>query len=1317
MMIAKSCCLGMILSLCFAGAVLPAAAEAGKLRGELPRVLEEAGSDELVPVSIVFADQLTGDRLRARATGVDAPAARRQVLIRALEEHAAASQARVLGILADAALVGHARDIQPLWIGNVVGAELTRAEIERVAALPEVSHVNWNPPRSVLLGPPATPSPPRLSLVEQLAPASLFDDAEIECGVELMRAPEVWDELGVTGEGAVVAVIDTGVCWTHSDIVQQIWVNPGEDLDGDGVVFDSDDENGVDDDGNGFVDDLIGWNFDHGNNTPEDTNSHGSHCAGTVAGDGTAGFQAGMAPDAKIMVVRVGVTFADEVDVWNGMQYAAENGADSISMSLGWPHNQDPDRATWRTNCENTIDLGTAMVIAAGNEGDGNEPDNVRTPGDVPRVITVGAVDCSDNVASFSSRGPVTWQDVPPWNDHPYPPGLIKPDVAAPGVSTRSHNICDGYSNKSGTSMATPHVAGAVALMVAQNPALEHDDLKLLLEDTAVDLGEPGKDNVYGTGRVDAYEAVLSAATPDGRISIREKAVNCDGVLNIVVSDLDLAGNGTQDVEVSSTTEPTPEIVTLTETGADSGVFRGEVSVATGEPTSDGIVQVAHGDVVTALYIDADDGQGGINVEKTDTADIDCQQPVITNVRDTDVGLAAATIRWDTNEPSDSLVVYGPETPPADEEYEGTLVTAHDVRLSRLEECTIYYYEVRSVDPQGNEARDDNGGEYHYFETLGDFGSGPVSCHAGNVTIDESAYSCTDTVTFQLSDLDLNVDSAAIDTGQVLVTSSTEATAEVVTVTETDVNSSTFTGSIDTAAGTPTPDGLLQIADADLITVTYLDADDGTGRSRTDYDTAVSDCVGPAISDLEVDTITDVRATIRWKTGEPADSVVEWGFTPDLGQVITDAGLKTSHAITLNRGETCGPVYFRVASTDEYGYESTVDADGEPFAFSNALIPGLYWKESFENGANGWQLGGEWEVGAPGGLGGSQGRPDPTNPYNNDGVLGHDLTGAGAWPGDYEPQTNEKASSPTLDASSWTNTELIFYRRLQSGSGDDARLWVWTDRGWPIWRSDDNRIDDRQYELVRYDVAGLVDGAPSVRFEFSELAGLDSHYSGWTVDDFILKDATQPDYAACADCSGVPGFAGARSAVDNDACGAAGVTVSWDAAAAWGSGSGGTYAVYRGDAPGFEPGPGTLVAAGVEGLSYNDTSAPAGATSHYLVLAESDESCGTGPANGGVLDANRHYVAVTDTTEVPDPGTVEGLTVTLVADTHVRLEWEPATDATVYKVYRSETPHPEDFLLLAETDELVYDDVGSGTTKTRYFYTVRAANACGVEGD
>ena len=510
----------------------------------------------MIPVSIVLRSQVSRDEVIGLTRAIPDRSARRAAVSARLREAARVGQAPLLRILASEAAAGRAANVRPLWISSVIGAELTPGLIQQLAARDDVDHVNYNPKRDVFLGPPAcfepdTP-PALLPPAPVAAAAAVTGTDEIECGVTQMRAPEVWNVLGQTGEGAVVALIDTGVCPTHPDIVNQIWVNPGEDLDQDGVVMDPSDQNGVDDDGNGFIDDLIGWNFDLGNNNPTDGAGHGSHCAGTIAGDGTSGTQSGMAPDARIMVVRVGTTFADEVDVWNGMQYAADNGADAISMSLGWPHGQNPDRATWRTNCENTIDLGTAMVIAAGNEGSGNAPDNVRTPGDVPRVITVGATDCADQVAGFSSRGPVTWQNVPPFGDHPYPPGLIKPDVSAPGVNTKSHSFCSGYTFMSGTSMATPHVAGAVALMVGANPNLEHDEIKQVLRDTAVDRGVPGNDNEYGQGRVDAYEAVSRGASK----LIYESHT---------VSDANPAyGNGDGNVDIG-------EIVRLTVTLRDKG--------------------------------------------------------------------------------------------------------------------------------------------------------------------------------------------------------------------------------------------------------------------------------------------------------------------------------------------------------------------------------------------------------------------------------------------------------------------------------------------------------------------------------------------------------------------------------------------------------------------------------------------------------------------------------------------------------------------------------------------------------------------------
>jgi subtilisin family serine protease len=308
---AASVLCAVLLAIASVSAAPPAVPAGAKLMGDLSAVLDAAAPGERIPVYFVLADQLEGDALRARvaalagdaaaAPGAAGKAARRQATVRTLREHAARTQAGLLAALRTLEAQGGAARVRPLWIGNVVGADLAPAAIRALAARPEVVRVNWNPKRDVFLGArasaaPAPPPGPRARYgLSPLAPAGADGPSPdaVECGVVTMRAPEVWNELGNTGAGAVIAVIDTGVCWTHSDIADQIWVNPGEDINHDGVVMDAADMNGVDDDGNGFIDDLIGWNFDYNTNQPTDENSHGSHCAGTVAGDGTGGSQSG----------------------------------------------------------------------------------------------------------------------------------------------------------------------------------------------------------------------------------------------------------------------------------------------------------------------------------------------------------------------------------------------------------------------------------------------------------------------------------------------------------------------------------------------------------------------------------------------------------------------------------------------------------------------------------------------------------------------------------------------------------------------------------------------------------------------------------------------------------------------------------------------------------------------------------------------------------------------------------------------------------------------------------------------------------------
>jgi subtilisin family serine protease len=470
-----------------------------KFHDKLADIIRDAGPDELVQVTIVMRDQTLRDRINL-ASNIADKQIRRQVVINALKETASDSQGGLLELLNQRKNEGKVAAISSLWIHNVVVAKVTPAVAFEVAARGDVDYLNdearigkevfpYHPGRGQPIPGPrgrAIPGP----------------EGNVECGVSLMGAPQVWNDFGITGQGAIVCVIDTGCCLTHDDLENQLWVNEGE-IPG----------NGIDDDANGHVDDINGWNFR--DNTPNvaDEQGHGTHVSGTVVGDGADGIQTGMAPDAKLMTCKFWNNFSGEQVAWNCMQYGVENGADVLSGSFGWPQGFSQDRATWRMICENAMAAGVVLVFAAGNEGGSvNSPDDVRTPGDVPDILTAGATDCSDIIADFSSRGPSTWQNESPYFDWPFPPGKTKPTVCAPGVDTIStSSSCSGYVTLSGTSMAAPHISGAVALMLSANPDLDHFQVKQILKDTAIDFGQTGADNVYGSGRVDVYAAVQAA--------------------------------------------------------------------------------------------------------------------------------------------------------------------------------------------------------------------------------------------------------------------------------------------------------------------------------------------------------------------------------------------------------------------------------------------------------------------------------------------------------------------------------------------------------------------------------------------------------------------------------------------------------------------------------------------------------------------------------------------------------------------------------------------------------------------------------------
>jgi len=202
-----------------------------------------------------------------------------------------------------------------------------------------------------------------------------------------------------------------------------------------------------------------------------------------------------------------------------------------------------------------------------------------------------------------------------------------------------------------------------------------------------------------------------------GAVKLDADLYSCSGTVSVEVSDGSLRGAGSQDVTLWSDTESTPETLTLIETSADSGAFTGTIDLgAPAAVNGDGVLSVVHGDSLTVLYVDADDGQGGVNVPREDSASVDCAAPVISNVQVGAVTGSSAVFSWDTDEPSDSRVTYG-ELVPGTTLVAEDLVTAHNLEVKQLDECTVYVFEVTSSDGAGNATTDDNLGELYEFAT------------------------------------------------------------------------------------------------------------------------------------------------------------------------------------------------------------------------------------------------------------------------------------------------------------------------------------------------------------------------------------------------------------------------------------------------------------------------------------------------------------------------------------------------------------------------------------------------------------------------
>ena len=319
-----------------------------------------------------------------------------------------------------------------------------------------------------------------------------------------IKADSAWDiHKGENGtEEVVIAIVDSGTEWDHEDLIDNIWQNMGEDADGDGKtieylsgewVFDPDDENGVDDDGNGYTDDFIGWNFHNSDNDPNPIPgtykwTHGTLIAGYAGASTNNGVGVASIPwNLKIIPIQAGWE-AIPYQAYNAIIYAAENGADVISCSWG---NYGFTSLAYQEAIDYANGLGSIIVSAAAND------DVFRNymPATSPGVISVAALNQYDEKASYSNFGSSV-------------------NISAPGGDDNGEllttDVDNSYGSAMGTSCATPIVAGLLGLVKSYHPEWTREQVITQVFGTADDIDpiNPGYENQLGSGCINAYRAL-----------------------------------------------------------------------------------------------------------------------------------------------------------------------------------------------------------------------------------------------------------------------------------------------------------------------------------------------------------------------------------------------------------------------------------------------------------------------------------------------------------------------------------------------------------------------------------------------------------------------------------------------------------------------------------------------------------------------------------------------------------------------------------------------------------------------------------------
>ena len=467
----------------------------GQVNKIAPEVMADTSNGGFASVVILLAHQADVNA----AYGMKDQDARGWFVYNTLTQYAERTQAGIRNFLNSRGIAYHS-----FWAANMLVATLDRTLVEAVAARSDVARVDSNRPTHWIEDPS----------IANFGVTSSTPDV-VEWGVQNVNAPQVW-ALGYTGQGIVIGNQDTGMRWTHSALKPHYrgW-------------------NGVTADHNYNWHDSIhsgGGSCGPDNLAPCDDNGHGTHTTGTTSGDDGAGNQVGVAPGAQWIGCRnmdqgngTPATYTECFQFFiaptdlNGQNPNPALRPHVMNNSWGCPVSEGcTTRGELETVVNNTQAAGIFVEVSAGNSGPGCS--SVTDPAAIYEAsFSTGAIDISNSLASFSSRGPSTF----------YTPALLKPNVSAPGVNVRSSTRTSdtSYGNLSGTSMAGPHVVGVVALLWSARPQLIRDiaATKTILQNTAnpaVTVSPPQTcdgipntqipNNSFGYGRVDALAAVNS---------------------------------------------------------------------------------------------------------------------------------------------------------------------------------------------------------------------------------------------------------------------------------------------------------------------------------------------------------------------------------------------------------------------------------------------------------------------------------------------------------------------------------------------------------------------------------------------------------------------------------------------------------------------------------------------------------------------------------------------------------------------------------------------------------------------------------------